>query len=285
MINPQALDMSAWGYGTMGATPNPSAATTTTTQPTSGSFTNSGGTMANTSNAGFQYPGEWDQAGDLWSQLASGGYSNQGMDWLTQMMQGGGNAFDVAGYDAANQPAMMDMFSNMTKEMAEQAGVGGTRYGSGLQQSIGRYGGQLQNQYNRDKFGNAFNAWEAGQGRAAGAGSLLSQLGLGARQAGGEGLMSLGSMRSQLPLQVAQMMGGLGGQLTGQQIDPWTQALMSGGMLGNTQGTEQMYNPSGFQSFLQGILPGLSQAFGGGGNPAADEIELPSGWGQPRTDW
>ena len=167
----------------------------TTTTPTIG-----GGTpMANTGN-NFIYPTEWDNLGDQWGQMASGNYTNPGMDWLTKLMQSGGGAFDQSGYDAANQPAMMDQFSNMTKQMAEQSGMGGTRYGSGLLNSIGNYGSQLQNQYNKDKWGNAFQGYEAGMGRAYGAGQGLSQFGLGARQAGLEGMFGFGQAKAQLPL-------------------------------------------------------------------------------------
>jgi hypothetical protein len=184
------------------------------------------------------------------------------MDWLQNMMQSGGNQFDVSGWDAMYRPQMMDQYSNAVKQMAEQAGMGGTRYGSGLQNAIGNYGGQLQNQYTKDLWDRMYGAHEAGQNRAAGAGSLLSQLGLGARESGAQGLMSLGNYRSQLPLQVAGAMGGLGQQQTNQQVDPWTQMMMS--FIGGTgQAYPQTYTPSGFQRFLQGILPGLGSALGG----------------------
>ncbi len=202
--------------------------------------------------ANFQYPSQWGQAGDVWSQMASGNYSNAGMDWLKNMMQSGGNAFDVSGWDKSYRPQMMDDFSNMTKQMAEQAGVGGTRYGSGLQNSIANYGSQLQNKYTKDLWDRMFGAYEAGQGRAAGAGNLLSQLGLGAQQGGAEGLLSLGQARSQLPLQVAGQMAGIGQGLTGQQVDPWTQMMAS--LLGGTgYATPQTYTPSLFQNILAGL--------------------------------
>jgi hypothetical protein len=222
--------------------------------------------MANTSSD-FQYPSQWGEASDLWSKMASGNYSNAGMDWLTQMMQSGGNPVDVNAWGEAQRPAMMDQYSNMVKQMAEQAGVGGTRYGSGLQNSISNYGGQLQNQFTSGLADRWLQAQESARGRATGAGNLLSQLGLGAQQAGGEGLMSMGNLMSQLPLQVAQMMGGLGGQLTNQQIDPWTQMLT--GLLGNTNATEQTYNPSVWQSLLQSLSQTLPSAFSGGSSSSS----------------
>lgn len=232
---------------------------TATTQPMGGI------PMANTST--FNYPSEWDQAGDAWSQMAQGNYTNPGMDWLTKLMQSGGGAFDQSGYDAANQPAMMDQFSNMVKQMAEQAGVGGTRYGSGLQNAIGNYGGQLQNQYNKDKWGNAFQGYEAGMGRAYGAGQGLSQLGLGARQTGLEGLFGLGNARAQLPLQVAN-------QLNNQEMG-WAGLL--GQNTGNQNASPQTYTPSMFQSILQGLTQTLPGAFAGGADPSSSSaIAYPS---------
>jgi hypothetical protein len=210
----------------------------------------------------FQYPDAWKNLGDIYGNMAGGGYTNQGMDWLSQLMKSGGGAFDQSGYDAANQPAMMDQFSNMTKEMAEQAGMGGTRYSSGLLNSIGNYGSQLQNQYNRDKWGNAFQGYEAGMGRAAGAGNLLSQLGLGAQQGGTEGLMGLGRAQGDYFTQAMNNMMG-GGQYQNQMsIDPWTQ--MMAGMVGNPYYGQQTYNPSKGTDML-GILGSMpwGDIFGG----------------------
>jgi hypothetical protein len=221
--------------------------------------TTGGTSMANTSNSTFNYPDEWGQAGDAWSQMASGNYTNAGMDWLTKLMQSGGGAFDQSGYDAANQPAMMDQFSNMTKQMAEQAGMGGSRYGSGLLNSIGNYGSQLQNQYNKDKWGNAFQGYEAGMGRAYGAGQGLSQFGLGAQQTGLEGLFGLGNAKAQLPLQVSQL-------LNNQEMG-WAGLL--GQNTGNQNAAPQTYTPSTFQSILQSLtstLPGLLGSLASGGS-------------------
>jgi hypothetical protein len=172
------------------------------------------------------------------------------MDWLTKLMQSGGGAFDQSGYDAANQPAMMDQYSNAVKQMAEQSGMGGTRYGSGLLNSIGNYGSQLQNQYNQNKWNNAFQGYEAGMGRAANAGNALSQFGLGARQTGLEGLMGLGTAKAQLPLQVSN-------QLNNQELN-WAQLL--GQNTGNQNAQAQTYTPSMFQSILQSLTSTLPSA-------------------------
>lgn len=266
MIDPSVIKDN-WGWaipGPPGQGPGQSATSTST---------GGGNTMANTSTTSggstFNYPSEWGQAGDFWSKLASGNYSNQGMDWLTNLMQSGGSPVDVSGWGKAQQPLMMQNFQDMTKQMAEQAGVGGTRYSSGLQGQIARYGGQLQNQFQSDLMDRWLQSQEAGAGRAYGAGNLLSQLGLGAQTSGAEGLMSLGNLKSQLPLQVASMMGGLGGQLTNQQVDPWTQMMMQ--LIGPTgqYNEAQTYQPTQFQD----ILRGLSQTI-----PAGLEAWDKQGW-------
>ena len=258
MIDVQKL-LPDFGYGY----PQPAAKTsvtktpgqpsgTATIQPTTTTPLTAGGTTGGGTMADFQYPSQWGQAGDVWSQMAGGNYTNPGMDWLKNMMSSGGNAFDVSGWDKAYRPQMMDDYSNMVKQMAEQAGVGGTRYGSGLQNSIANYGGQLQNKYTSDLWDRMFGAYEAGQGRAAGAGNLLGQLGLGAQQTGAEGLLGLGQNYAQLPLNVASMMSGIGQGLTNQQVDPWTQMMMS--LLGPTgQAVPQTYTPSLFQSLLSSL--------------------------------
>ena len=212
----------------------------------------------------IQYPKQWEQAGDVWSQLASGQYTNPGMDWLTNMMQSGGSPVDVSGWGAAQQPVMMQQFSDMTKQMAEQAGMGGTRYGSGLQGNIARYGGQLQNQFQSNLMDRWLQAQEAGMGRAYGAGQGLSQLGLQGQVAGAEGLGGIGDRYAQHPINVADAMMRGGGYLTSQQVDPWTQWM--GQMVGNPYMTQQTYQPSAFQDVM-GILPQVpwGDIFGGGG--------------------
>lgn len=209
--------------------------------------------MADTNaNAGFKFPDQWKQAADLWSQMAGGNYSNAGTDWLTQMLQGGGNPVDVQGWANARRPAMMDEYSNMVKEMAERAGVGGVRYGSGLQGQIANYGGQLQNQFNQDLADRWMGSQESAMGRAMSGAGTLGQFGLQSAGMGGQGLMQSGWDYANLPMQVAGQMSGLGQSLTNQQIDPWTQMLFS--MLNPTgQAGAQTYTPSGLQSMLMNV--------------------------------
>jgi len=239
---------------------DPENAPNNNTSPTGGTTT--GGTMADTNaNAGFNYPEQWQQAADLWSQIASGNYSNAGTDWLTQMLQGGGNPVDVQGWANARRPAMMDEYSNMVKEMAEQAGVGGTRYGSGLQNQIATYGGQLQNQFNQDLADRWMGSQENAMSRALSGAGTLGSLGLGAQTTGGQGLMQSGWDYSNLPLQVANWMSGQGSQLNNQDMG-W--AGLMGPFTGNQYSSPQTYTPNWFQSLLQNVLPLLPT--GGGGS-------------------
>jgi len=222
-------------------------------------------------NASIQYPSQWNQAGDIWSQMAGG--LGTSMDWLKNLLAGGGNPVDVQGWADAYRPAMMDQYSNAVKQMAEQAGVGGTRYGSGLQESIANYGRQLQNQFNEQMADKWLGSQENALGRAMSGAGMLGSMGSTA----GEGLMGLGSMYANLPLSVAQMMGGLGGQLTNQQIDPWTQMLA--GLMGNTNATAQTYTPSALQSLLMSLSQTLPSALGQNTNTNKDWYRNPNALG------
>lgn len=229
---------------------------TTTTQAAPAS----GGTMQD-----IQYPSEWNQAGDVWSKLAGGNYSNAGTDYWQKMMATGGSPVDVNAWGAAQKPAMMDQFSNMVKQMAEQAGVGGTRYGSGLQNSIANYGGQLMNSFEQQLANNWLAAQESGMGRAANSANQYAPLSLGAMTTGASGLQGLGSEKNALSLNLANQLAGLGGALTNQQIDPWTQMMAS--LVGNPAMTQQTYQPNTMTNLL-GILGGMpwGDIFGSGNN-------------------
>ena len=240
---------SAADGGTTGETTYTLPSTTTAGQTTGG------GTM---DTSGFNFPSQWGEAEDVWRQMASGNYSNTGMDWLSNLLGSGGSQAALKEWGAAQQPAMMDQYSNMVKQMAEQAGVGGTRYSSGLQNQIANYGGQLQNQYQS----NLMDRWLQAQGQDVGVANQLAQLGLGTQQTGAEGLFGLGNAQAQLPLQVSSLMSGLGNQLSGQDLS-WASLL--GPLTGNQYAQPQTYTPTGFQDFLRTLsatLPTNPSAYG-----------------------
>jgi hypothetical protein len=240
---------SDWGYGNMyGYKPN----TSTTATGTTGTSTASTGTTGD-----FQYPDAWANLQDIYSKMANGTYSNpaysEGLDW-TKMMAENGQPVDISGWADAYRPAMMDEYSNAVKQMAEQAGVGGTRYGSGLQQSIGNYGSQLQNQFNKDYMSNWLNAQESAKSRQMQAGSLYptyANLGLNATTAGTEGLLGLGNAQGNYFNNAMQSLMNSGNYSNSTSIDPWTQMMAQ--MVGNPSYGQQTYNSSNFQNML-GVL-------------------------------
>jgi hypothetical protein len=216
----------------------------------------------------FQYPDAWANLQNIYSNMASGTYSNpayqKGLDW-TDMMANSGQPVDIQGWADAYRPAMMDEYSNAVKQMAEQAGVGGTRYGSGLQNAIGNYGGQLMNQFNRDYMGNWLNAQENARARQMAAGQNYlpyAQLGLGAQQGGAAGLLGLGQAQGDYFNQAMANMMGAGNYANQASIDPWTQMMAS--LVGNPMMTQQTYNPSKFTNIL-GVLGSMpwGDIFGG----------------------
>ena len=250
-----------YGYDGAWGTPQ-TASTTTPATTTTAATTNPTASTQTTAAAGdtFNFPDEWDQAGDVWSQMAGGTYSNQGMDWLNDWLGGGGAQGQLDEWSAAYRPAMMDDYSNMVKQMAEQAGVGGTRYSSGLQGQIGNYGGQLMNRYNSDLMNQMMSAMGLDVNTASG----MGQLGMGMANTGAQGLLGLGGARAQLPLSVAQSISGIGSQQD-QMAAMWAQ-LMNSALMGPTT-TNQTYQPSGLTNFL-GVLGQMpwGDIFGGGGD-------------------
>ena len=132
---------------------------------------------------GFPYPEQWQQAGDIYSQLAGGmpGMPDPSAIWGGYQQQAG----------------------DLSRELAEQAGMGmGTRYGSALQRNIAdvgmrageRFGGEME----RMRMGDV-----AGQRQA-----MLGAAG---------GLSGLGGAQAMLPGQLAGQAMGLGGQYQSMQ--------------------------------------------------------------------
>jgi hypothetical protein len=215
--------------------------------------------------------------------MASGNYSNTGMDWMKNLLSSGGSQGALSKWGEGQQVAMMDDYSNMVKQMAEQAGMGGSRYGSGLLNSIGNYGGQLQNKFQS----NLMDRWMQAQGQDVGMANQMAQFGLGSQQAGAEGLFGLGGQKAQLPLQVASFMSGQGNNLNSQDA-MWAQML--GQFTGNNYAQPQTYTPSMFQNILGSLGQTLPSALAGrgGGASGGGATAIPE-WMQsgaaPRTSW
>jgi hypothetical protein len=238
MIDTSTLNTD-WGW----TNPAPSATTAATLPSTTAKVP----VPTTEADAGtFNYPSEYDQAGDIWSQMAQGTYTNPGIDWLKSLLAGGGASGSFQDWQSAYAPTMMDNYSDMVKQMAEQAGVGGTRYSSGLQGQIAGYGGKLQNQYNLG----AMNKWAELLGIDTGtAGGLAGLMGNLAGM-GGQGLQSLGQQRVNDPLNVAQTYAGIENMSNMNELN-WAQLLA--GLMGNTGAEQQTYTPSWIQQLLGGL--------------------------------
>jgi hypothetical protein len=264
-----------WGYGSLyGAKPTTGATTTGTKSSVTKTPTTTEETMD------FQYPDAWAGLQDIYSKMANGTYSNpaynEGLDW-TRMMSQSGSPVDISGWADAYRPAMMDEYSNMAKQMAEQAGVGGTRYGSGLQNSIGNYGGQLMNQFNKEYMSNWLGTQENAKNRQMQAGSMFptyANLGLNTTTTGTEGLLGLGNAQGNYFNNAMSNLLGGGQYSNSMSIDPWTQMMAS--LVGNSSYGQQTYNPSTFTNVL-GVLGSMpwGSIFGGGG---ANTTASNGGW-------
>lgn len=196
-------------------------------------------------------PEEWQSVADFWKSLMSGAYTNPalsaGLDYWKNLITEGGKPVDVTQYGQARKAQAMRQYEDMVKEMAEKAGVGGVRYGSGLQKSIAKYGGDLMASLESELLDRWLGAQESARAREFGAGQQLLPYGqLGITGAGA--LQELGGQRAYLPLQVAQSLAGIGSALTGQEINPQTQLLAS--LLGQGVSTPQTYQPSWISNLM-----------------------------------
>lgn len=199
-------------------------------------------------------PEEWQDVASFWKSLMSGSYTNPalsaGLEYWKSLISQGGKPVDVTGYGEARKAQAMRQYEDIVKEMAEKAGVGGVRYGSGLQKSIAKYGGDMMAALESEIMDKWLSAQESALAREYGAGQQLLSYGqLGTT--GASALQELGTQRAYLPIQVAQALTGVGSALTSQQIDPYTQLMAS--LLGQGVSTTQTYQPS-WVSNLMGFL-------------------------------
>ncbi len=152
-------------------------------QPPTGGVSGGAGTSVSPGEGGFPYPEQWQQAGDIYGQLAGGmpGMPDPGAMWGGYQQQAG----------------------DLSRELAEQAGMGvGSRYGSSLQRNIAdvgmrageRFGGEME----RMRMGDIQGQRQAMLGAAG-------------------GLSGLGGAQAMLPGQLAGQAMGLGGQYQGMQ--------------------------------------------------------------------
>jgi len=227
----------------------------------------------------MQYPEQWQQAGDVYSRLANQGYQmpqawQQGQDWMNQLWGQQGSPVDVSGMWNTLMPQVQRAYDEQAGQIGEQWGAmnPGVAGGSGKNRAQTDMWSRLMENMAGNVMGAGITSQENAMNRMYGLPGMQYNYGLGEaglmsdtanRQLGAAGgLQSLGGQYANLPMQLAGYMGNLGGQLTGQQVDPWTQWL--GSMFGQTQGVPQTYNPSMFQDILRG-LPTALGSFGGWG--------------------
>ena len=225
----------------------------------------------------FKYPTQWADAEDVYKRYASGEFKtpeawSMGQGVLGQMAQTG-NPVDVQGWWDAQQDPTKTYLSDMTKELAEQAGVGGVRFSTPLQRNIADQSRRAIENLTAGMADRHIAAQEAARGRQLGATGQLFSYGSGmaglesdaanrAMSAAG-GLGNLGSMYFQAPMQVAGQMANQGAmtqqmrnqQLQQMQNNPWQQGLLQYLMM-SQGGVPQMYQPS----FLEQMLGAAGQA-------------------------
>jgi len=231
---------------------------TTYTLPTNNSplGTTGGETVANND---FKYPSEWDQASDLWGNMASGNYSNAGTDWLKNLMSSGGSPVDVSGIWNSMLPTIQRTYEEGGKNIDEgwygrNQGVAG---GTGKDYQKGDLWSRLMENAGLSMAQQGITAQENAMSRATGAGGTLANLLASIQGQGGQGLTEQGNLRSQLPLQVGSFMSGAGNQLNSQDA-MWAQLL--GQLTGNNYAQPQTYTKSGFQNVLGSLSQTLPSA-------------------------
>lgn len=240
----------------------------------------------------FPFPEQWGQASDIFSQFGAGvraptpGAWSFGQDILQKMAQSG-MPVDVSGIQQAWTPVAQTMMEDLTKQAAEEAGVGGIRWSTPLQHKIGEFGQRIGENIGLEAMRAQIAAEEAARARMLGATGQLYQYGAG--EAGLEtdmlnrmmqsamGLQNIGMDYLMAPSQIAGQMMGMSGQMQGLQnqalqgyyTNPFMQYALA--MRGQNPPQYMEQGPGGFSQFMN-ILGGVSpyiidwlQNRGGGG--------------------
>lgn len=146
----------------------------------------------------------------------------EGYDWAPEDLMtwefpqggfgvGGGEAVNFGEFDVESMKALFPQLAteDLSKQLMEQAGLGGTRWSSVLGQKIADATARAKESWALDMFGK----WIASQEAA-------KQRGLQAGMASAEGAM----FEAGLPMRVAGMMAGLAGQAQEAEMQPWSVA-------------------------------------------------------------
>ena len=182
----------------------------------------------------FNFPPEWGLAGMTLADMTETGMP-----------------VDINAYAKAQLPMLQTQMSDWAKQASEQAGLAGTRWSTPLQRNITEQANRLAQTYGADIAGKWLESQEAARGRQMG---------------GAQGLMGLGSLYSQLPLQVSQQMMDMSGQMQGMgaaeiaplmqeflrtapENNPWLQMLLGATQPGGY--SPEMYQQGGGAQWMQ----------------------------------
>ena len=141
----------------------------------------------------FPYPSQWGEASDFWSQMLETGMPT-----------------DITPWWQAQQQAAGDQITRSGKEAAEQFGLGGMRYSSGLGQQLGRIGAETTAGIMPQYWAMGMGAQEAARGRQMGA---------------AQNLWGAGGDYARLPMETGERMLGMSGELQRQQMASMYPAL------------------------------------------------------------
>jgi len=235
----------------------PTTPTTPTTNPYASTFSpnpippvgyTEGFTMPLMEEGDFNFPPEWGLAGMTLADMTETGMP-----------------VDINAYAQSQLPMLQTQMSDWAKQASEQAGLAGTRWSTPLQRNITEQANRLAQTYGADIAGKWLQSQESARGR---------------QMEGAGGLMGLGSLYSQLPLQVSQQMMDMSGQMQGMgaaeiapllqefmrtapENNPWLQMLLGATSPGGY--APDMYQQGGSSQWMQmlsQLLPYLMKSGG-----------------------
>ena len=292
------IDTSKFGAKPTSAVPAQAQAAT---PPPAGAYNPADPYASFTMPAGqFNAPGmnQWDKAAELYGYASAP--QSAPTAWGTsenaynQMLGGGGQAVDVTGWWNAQQPQFQTQMSDMAKQAAETAGMGGMRWSSPLATNIADQTSRGLQNLTADFAGRQISADEAARqrmmesmGGLANLGQGQANLGLANTQnmfQGAGGLAGIGDRQFNAPMQAAQALQQSGQNMYNQQnamlqgmyTPPWMQGAMAASQ-GSAYGTPQTYQPS-FGENMFGIAGSLLPY----ANFGQQNYEPYYNWGQPR---
>lgn len=221
--------------------------------------------------------------GLLSGEISGGGGGSGALDLARQraeQMLGTGEPVDISGWWEAQKPLFQQQYEDTMRQMAEEAGLSGTRWSSVLQRNIADMIRRGETQLMAEAMSRQLAAEEAAKQRVLQVMGLLSQIGSSEAQAGmaasGQKLAALrellgaGQYEAEFPLRLANALAGLGEGLYGMEQQqygnvynpPWLQAALN--LSGQAMaGLPQTYQPSFWEQLAgaAGYIPDVVKIF------------------------